>query len=408
VDDAADAMGLLQHLISGAFPGGHWLSTPSTTGRDLWRRTIPEGREWPVLSPELRELIQSTSGQGRMELLPAPADRGVPAGRAVRVEDFTTEAPGFVYLDGRFMYAGLTWGMPVGAPTWHSAQHVKAGEVAASLLMGRGRWLARVTVPADWCHVGIVPAMAEGGGWEYPREPGRTFTTWADASELSLAQRNGWRVELSEGFTFAEGKPLDTWTKKLVTMREAAAEAEAPDWTPAVRGLVRGAVRSILLYAVGAFASRQHLVTRYGDTYTGNPALTVGGVREVEVGGERKVMWQEAAGHGGWAESMAHPEWSAQIWARARVRLLDAPGIAPAVDGTHGLATRVGALHVPYEDVIAFRTDALYLTHDPRWQDDGRVGRFRVKGALGPVSWPSSYAELFRLRDQAEGAHNAL
>ncbi|NEC08133.1 hypothetical protein G3I26_23125, partial [Streptomyces sp. SID7909] len=49
------------------------LGSPKSLGEDLWLRTIPKGTEYPLMSQELRELIKTTSGQGRFELFTPPA-----------------------------------------------------------------------------------------------------------------------------------------------------------------------------------------------------------------------------------------------------------------------------------------------------------------------------------------------
>lgn len=380
--DCWHAWAALGDAVRAAFPGGALLSTPATTGRDLWRRTIGAGKSYPVMSDELRELIRSTSGQGRAELLPA-------ARPGQTVDAFT-------YLDGRFMYAALTWGLPVGEPTrWtrdahgqltgRGGPHQRAnGEpVLPQLLAQRGRWLVTATVPDEWDHVGILPCQRDGGGWRYPSAPGETFTTWADACEIGLADRHGWTLELHEGLTWAEGKPLNAWTTKLVAMWE---QLRKTGHTTAARG-----VRAMLLFAIGAFAGGTHMITR---SCSLDDTSSVPDNARARVVGDQ-LVWEEPAPATGWAATMAHPEWSAQIWARARVRLLDAPGV--------GTGNRIGALHVPRDRVVAFRTDALYLDGDPSWGDDDKVGRFRIKGQLAePVIWPADNAQLFALRDRAE------
>lgn len=371
--DAWNAWTVLNAEVAKAFPGGVLLSTPATTGRDLWRRTIPAGKSFPVMSDQLRELIATTSGQGRAELLPAPT-------KGATVDSFA-------YLDGRLMYAALTWGMPVGEPTpWKLAGAAAADNV--DTLAKRGRWLVTATVPEGWAHVGILPAQREGGGWRYPSTPGETFASWVDASEAQLAVRHGWDVRLHDGFTWAEGKPLNVWTDKLVTIWQRL-QAGGDVSRIAARG-----VRSMLLFAIGAFAGRTHMVTRSCPL---EDTSSVPDNARARVVGDR-LVWEQPAPVGAWAASMAHPEWSAQIWARARVRLLDAP------DGAGG---RVGALHLPRAAVIAFRTDALYLDGAPDWHDDGRPGRFRSKGQLHvPAPWPATNDELFQLRDRAEEGEN--
>lgn len=382
-DQARECMALLSELLRARFGTGQWLSTPATTGRDLWRRTIPEGRVYPVLSAELRELLHATAGQGRAELLPARTD----------------ELPGFTYLDGRFMYAALTWGLPVvteddGPRRW-TAQDVNklTGSELRRVLAGRGRWLVDVTIPREWAHVGLLPAMAERTGWRYPAEPGERFRTWVDGSEALLAYDRGWALRFVEGFTMREGKPLNLWRDKLVDAWQAADELEA---SPECRRRVRSAIRAMVLFSIGAFAARSHTVTRYGSAEDAAEAEAAGRLVKAPTLVGDQLTWQESTPANEWVETMTHPEWPATVWARARVRLLD----HPLPGGGRG-----GALHLPASEVVAFRTDALYVCKDPRWPDDGQVGRFRVKGSLpGPVKAPTDLAELFRLRDESESA----
>jgi hypothetical protein len=363
-----------------AFAGAGLADTPATTGRALWLRTIPEGRNYPVLSDELRELISTTAGQGRIELRPDPI-RG--AAVEPRAWDFT-------YLDGRFMYAALTWGMPVGEPRrWTGAEiNGASAREFSEAIRGRGRWRITCKVPAGWAHVGMFMAAADGGGWCYPNQPGQTFTTWADGSEVWAGMEHGWEPEIHEGITWAEGKPLDTWQKALVGVWEQANASQAP----AAR-LAAKAVRSILLYALGAFATRAHPVTR---SVPAEQADQVPAGVEVRRVGEA-LVWTEPGKVSAWTEQTSHPEWSATIWARARTRLLTGRGVGQE---------RVGALHLPADRIVAFATDALYIAGGPPgWADDGKPGRFRVKGTRpGPFDWPATYADLYRLRDEAEAA----
>lgn len=357
-----------------AFAGAGLADTPATTGRALWLRTIPEGKGYPVLSDELRELIGATSGQGRIELRPAPA--------GVEPADFT-------YLDGRFMYAALTWGMPVGEPTHWTGEAINGAGARdfTSAIRGRGRWRITVTVPDGWAHVGMFGCQNTAGAWSYPDQPGATFTTWADGSEVWAGMENGWEPVIHEGFTFTEGKPLDTWRDALVGVWEQA----NANGSPAAR-LAARAVRSILLFTLGAFATKAHPVTRSAPIDGPEPEVPAG--VEVRRVGDA-LVWQEPGRLSAWTEQTAHPEWSATVWARARTRLLTGRGVGQE---------RVGALHLPPERIVAFATDALYLAGgDPGWNDDGKPGRFRVKGTrAGAFAWPETYPDLYRLRDEAE------
>lgn len=361
-----------------AFAGAGLADTPATTGRALWLRTIPEGKAYPVLCDELRELIGSTAGQGRIELRPKPAVFD----RPVMPENFT-------YLDGRFMYSALTWGMPVGEPRRWTGEAIDQADARTftSAVRGRSRWRITCTVPADWNHVGLF-MVAGSGGWHYPNQPGQTFTTWADGSEVWAGMEAGWEPTFHEGITWDEGKPLDTWHDHLLAVWEKANASQ----TEAGR-LGARAIRSMLLFTIGAFATRAHPVTKSvpADQADQVPA-DAGEVRRV---GDA-LVWTETPALSGWTMQTAHPEWSATVWARARTRLLTGRGVGQE---------RIGALHLPPERIVAFATDALYLAGNPEWGDDGKAGRFRVKGERpGPFAWPETPADLYKLRDESEAA----
>jgi hypothetical protein len=367
--------------------GAQMLATPATTGRDILMRLLPAGAEYPVLSPELRELIKATSGQGRMELLgPTGAD------------DART-LPGLTYLDGRLMYAGLTWGMPDGRTrlwTGEALGRLSADE-QTRVIAGRSRWRVSYTVPKDWDHVGLLMTRDDSGGWWYPSEPGATGTTWAGGSEAMLAIQNGWDVRVHEGMSWGECKALDTWTKTMVAMHgKARADVARGELDADLLPACRAAVRNMIVTAIGAMAPRGHAVTRTATDPADVP-------RGVEVRMVRNTYtWQEDQGLPAWTLRMAHPEWAATVWERARVRLLHGP--TGATDAAGGRIS-AGALHVPRRDVVAFRTDAIYLTHDPRWPSDDKPGRFRSKGSIRtPVPRPYSLSALLSLRDAAEAA----
>lgn len=358
---AAAWRGLVRQLDAvPAFRGAGLADTPATTGRALWARTIPESGGFDVQPAEVRELIHATAGQGRIELL-APA---------------RPEVDRFTYLDGRLMYAALTWGMPVGLPELHR------GGNSPLQLAHRGRWRATVTVPDNWRHVGLIMAALDGpdrGAWGWPATPGHRFTTWADAAELHMAMRHGWGVELHEGITWREGKPLNSWRDGLLRVWQAAQDSGSEAGALAAR-----AVRSVILYALGAFAAREHPLT--GTCPADQPELVA---EDATPGSVRRVgdflVWETPAPANAWSAAKAHPEWAALVWARARVRVTEA------------------ALTVPADRVIGFATDALYLDGDPGWADDGKPGSFRVKGRCDtPRVWPANRDELYAARDEAE------
>ncbi|MEE1783092.1 hypothetical protein PUR71_09200 [Streptomyces sp. SP17BM10] len=369
----------------------HWddavlMGSPSQTGRDLWSRTIPTTGKWaggyPVLSEELRGLLHATGGQGRTELILPP-----------RVPE---QLPALVEYDRTFAYAKHLWKSPVGTPRRITAAAFAAMTEAEQVkaLMSCSHWNVRVTVPAGWNHVGLLPAPVTGDrAWIYPSEPGTTFTTWAGGAEVHLALSNHlapWKVEILGGLLFEDGKPLDEWGKRL-----KAAWADLTNLSR-IHGderqrtaayLASRAVRSVLLFGLGGFAQRPRLVS--GTTPLGE-ALPAG----VEILGQdgEVVTWQRQAGFS--RDPYAHPEWAAYVWSGARAALLD----MKYRQGKEVIGY-AGALHAKPGTVVYFGTDGIALTERQPWPYRGEPGDYLLKGHLtGPVEHPTSQEQYLKLR----------
>lgn len=359
--DATAAYDATRALIETRFDGCTLLDTPSTTGRELFVHEIPDGHAYPVLSVELQELIRDTTGQHRYD----PTDDEL----AARGGDL----PGLYEYDGRFMYAALAWGLPVGVPTRDTCSDF-AGKA-------RARYRVTFRVPREWCHLGLLGVKAGADRWRYARRPNETGAAWCSGSELELAYARGWEITIHERLIWETGKPLDKWAGKLVAARESVTG------TDRVSALVRAALRQLLITSVGAFHGTPRPVTHEAPLSAPRPRGEH--VKNLRAEGDHWV-WSELDTGGGWAE-LRHPEWSAEIWARGRRRLLDAP------TGARGI--RAGALHVPPAELVALRADAVYVIAEQPWPDDGSVGRFRlVRAVRGPLSAPRSHTELLRAR----------
>ncbi|MGW1601397.1 hypothetical protein [Streptomyces eurythermus] len=379
----------------------HWndaviMGSPSQTGRDLWTRTIPTRGQYadgfPVLSEELRGLLHATAGQGRNELITPP-----------RVAE---QLPRLVEYDRTFAYAKHTWKSPVGTPrritaaafaSWPEKEQIRA-------LYGCGHWQVRVTVPDTWNHVGLLPAPAPGDrAWHYPASPGTTFTTWAGGPEVHTALTNPiqpWKIEILDGILWEDGKPLDDWAKKLKetwTNLSAQAQFHGDPQQARAAHLASRAVRSILLYGIGAFAQRPRMVT---GTTPRSMERDVPPDAEIISFDDEWITWHKPTGFS--RDPNAHPEWAAAIWSAARAALLTQ---RHRDDNTYA-----GALHTPPGTVVAFRTDALYLTQPQNWPYHHQPGDYLLRGHLtGPVPAPTTEEELLSLRDagRAELAHSA-
>jgi hypothetical protein len=362
--DAQAAYDLLQSLIQQAWPGAALLTTPAGTGLALWELSTPPGVTFEPLDSDTRALISSTSGQGRIELCA-----------------LSDQAPGYYYLDGRFMYAALCKELP-----GRLIAHDTCDEMPP---YQRARYRVRFTVPADWAHVGLLMAPVEGtqDAWHYPAAPGATGETWADGVEVELARARGWDVRILERLLFDRARPLDTWAGKLISLRERVRATEETTAT----ALAGSALRNIVLRTIGTFARRERRATKlidaaglaHYDLERGSvPHQVAAGLWQVE---EPEALPARAARY-------QHPEWAAAVWARARSRLL------------YNRVQESGALTVPRADVLGMYVDALYLSRDPGWVDSGAPGQFRVKGSIPkPIQAPKKWPEMWKLRDRALG-----
>ncbi|MGW1543251.1 hypothetical protein ACWCPM_23940 [Streptomyces sp. NPDC002309] len=386
-----DAFVLLWQALRRHWPDAVIMGSPSQTGRDLWTRTIPARGQFsdgfPVLSEELRGLLHATAGQGRNELLTPP-----------RVPE---QLPQLVEYDRTFAYAKHTWKSPVGAPrriagatfaAWSEKEQQRA-------LYGCGHWQVRVTVPEGWNHVGLLPAPAPGDrAWHYPATPGATFTTWAGGPEVHTALTNPlapWKVEILNGILWDDGKPLDDWARKLKeTWTNLSAQAHFQGEAQQARAahLASRAVRSILLYGIGSFAQRPRMVT---GTTPRAQERDVPPDAEIIGFDDDQITWQKPTGFS--RDPNAHPEWAAAIWSGARAALL--------TQRHRDDKTYAGALHVPPGTVVAFRTDALYLTQPQSWPHHHQPGDYLLKGSLtGPLPAPTTEEALLALRDAGRAA----
>lgn len=334
------------------------LATPAAAGRDLIMRSLPSDAAYPTLSAEDRAWWQSVSTQGRWEL----CDHG------------RDTLPELHVWDQRFSYAAHVWELGVGPLECDQGEEIDRAR----------RGLYRITwrVPDGWDHVGLTGVPdADGVRWRWPNRPGEQHTTWVDGSEAQLLGRWGWIEAVHRRALLQRGRPLDTWGRRLVKVRDQLAQRWQHDDPAIVKAAADGA-RMLLLTSVGALQGRGHTVTR------SVPRNQAGDVpedaRDVRVTDGGAIVWSEYRPPA-W-EAMAHPEWAAQVWARSRVRVLTSRG-------------GVGALHAARSDVVAIHGDALYLAADPAWPTTGRVGELRpIDYAAGPFDPPDSHDGLLSLR----------
>lgn len=406
------------------------MKSPAATGMQLWAQSLPRNLEPEVLPDDIAEEIHATSGQHHIEhLVEGPGyiehDLCVPLMRQVRGE----QMQGFSYVDGRFMYAACGYNLGVGPARrmrGPDAQELWLSEDRRDRRIGQfipARYLVRVRVPKDWTHLGILPLKhtTESGQltWVYPNRPGAVFDTWAGNEELRLVEEFGWTIEkIHEAIVFrdkrpaqhgeareVEARPLDTLCKRLVKARESVEDiGRNQGYNPAVVDAASGAIRQILLQTIGNFNSRGR-----SSTVTVNSAWDVPQeyAHTLEQIGENKFKYQEPAPLTEKQKPFYHPELAAQVWSRARARVLH---------GAMANGKKRGALHVDPKTLIGINGDALYTTSLPLWSlpeskgglDDGKVGRLRLKGYLpegsSDMALPTTIDARLRLARRAESA----
>jgi hypothetical protein len=385
---AQTAMHLLDAVLQRHFDEhAKCLATPGSTGLALWDRT--RTATYPRLDDDLQRLIRGTSGQGRFELFIQP-------GRPI--------LPGFCYADGRFMYAGLGTGLGFGPAVRQSAGEFDANDFNP---YQRARYGVTFTVPRDWAHVGLLPMKDEQDteGWLYPAEPGFEGTTWADAVEVLLARRYGWNVQIKERILFESASkehpwPLDTWIKKLVDARaDIERRRDTGEIHPLLAELALAGFRNMLLHAVGGFHRKD--TTETVIVHSRDELAQVPARYHVTAHSDGTWTYVRPVPLDRWSQQFQHPEFSAAIWARCRTHLLlsETKKKGEVIDST-------GVLTLPYENIVGLRVDAMYLTKNPGWPDDGKPGRFRLKGLLEEsCSQPTSYEDLNELRDRSVEAY---
>lgn len=362
-DDCIQAWEWLATAIKAFGPTATMLASPGTTGRDLWLRTVRD-EGYPVMGAEVQQLIRSTSGQGRIEMMPARA--GI--------------LPALIEYDARLAYLGVTRELPVGEPV------SVPGTAYPANRMARARWLVEWTVPNGWRLPGILPVALATGGWHWPTEPGHHGPSWVDGTELHLAVQAGWKVSITDGLLWHESADVfRTWQDRLVRLID---QAEHQLDTTTAR-MVRAAIRAMILHTIGTMHGARRRATGIGEA-----GAVPKGATDIRQLSDGRMVWTTHTEPA--FPELVHPEWTATIWGRARARLLDAPTATKGV--------RAGLLHCQPGTVVAVRTDAIYLTERAPWHetpDDGRPGRYVFKGEYGPAPWPRTGRDILAIKASA-------
>lgn len=379
LSDVVLAMGKLRELLNAHFQpaivknGKHEafpvevLSTPARTGIDLLKRKLPISVRYENLPSDIEEIIMTQFSQARVELFDAGKD---------------TVERAYSY-DGRWMYASCYRNVPMG-----SIIHDTKDEYLPYV---PGFYRVEVTVPDNWQHIGLLPTKNPNPKEKasvYPNIPGTSFQSWCSYRELKLALDNAWGITILERILWPDsnakgiqGKdPLRYFGDTLVEIRENTIST----YPEPIRTYLREAFRHLFLDVVGALHRSKATVDVYTDSE--EDLYDMGYVPDTELAdGTYHAQVKQALSD--FQRQQFMPHWSLDIWCQAKVKVTRA------------------ALSVPYDSLIAIRTDGIWVDTACNFEDTGKVGCFREKELpyTGPFPWPKNETAIRSLMKQAKG-----
>ncbi len=375
-------------------------NSPAATGTNLWALSLPKNVNPVPVDPDIAAEIHATSGQHHYDHLVAGANFSRHEDCVPLIDPAKTKKiREFAYVDGRFMYAGV--GRELGIGPARRLNREAASELLFQDPYARARFHVRFRVPENWHHVGLLPVKHQRveEGWFYPNRPGAVHDTWVDGAELHVAQSAGWEIVPHEAVLFKKARPLDTFTDRMTRAR--AKVSENRDMNPTIRQAVMSALRSIMLHSIGAFAAGGRDETRVATSLREIPQAYQGDA--VQQG--KLYVYHVPSNPTSRTSQYYHPELAAQVWGRARARVLLGPS-------SIGGATS-GALRVDPATLVGIQGDALFTTSLPIWSlpvdqgggDDGKTGRLRLQGyTRGEYATPETLRQRAALKARAERA----
>lgn len=330
------------------------LSTPSQTGIDLLQRSLPYKQEYHRLPSDIEEEIHEKGLQGRVETF----------------YHGETTLNNLRYYDGRWMYAACLRHVPVG--------EVLHDTKSDYMPFVPGFYTVIAKVPLDWKHIGILPCR-EGGYVRFPNTPGKVFTSFSSHQEVQLALKNGWNIQITERLLWpcTDKSPdmLKLWGERLIKLRMEIAN----NYSGEVKQLLQQAFRSILLHTVGTFNRSSRTTPGYVRSEEDIPLTAIPG-SEVQIDSS---LWEYETEDtlNTHQEKFILPHISNFIWGGARKRVCEA------------------ALTVPYESLVAIRTDGLWVEGEYPFIDTGKVGQFREKPLQNRsgLQWPCTNGQMIEL-----------
>jgi hypothetical protein len=343
------------------------LATPSQTGQNLLKVSLPFEKQYEPVPKEEALIIMENFGQGRFEVF-------------YHGQDTLEKAYNY---DGRWFYAACVRGVPTGTMTHDFINEVGMTPPSKTGTRGYipGFYHVVMQVPTIWQHIGLLPVREKDRTY-YPRQPGLNVDSWCTSCELSLALENNWHlVKIHERILWSEqsSDPLHLFTERLKRIRMQQAET-LPE---PQKSYIKGAIRNILLQTLGSF---RHVAAEK-DFYVSTIEELPEYYRDLEMITYQKYRYTVQESITSYQKDLCQVHWISWLWGFARRKLA------------------VAALQVPFNDIVALRADAIWTKNKANFIDTGNVGQFKLEHLIQDTdfSWPLNNADMRRLVITAKG-----
>lgn len=405
------AFALTALWIKKHFPGCAIQSSPGETGHKLINHTLPWGTKqprpyaYPAAPEEIQRLFAATTHHPYMDKLYTRQPRSIGA----LAELDARVAYGAYLVQGLMCLPCLPSGSGSGVTKQELQAHLLHDTVDEYVPYRPGRYLARVTVPDTWAHIGLAPRSTTNvrgaPSYDYPNTPGLTFDSWLDYRELALLLEQDWDLQIKERILFAPdsvqgSRPLRVYAERMQSglMGARRLGSLAGKDAPAFAAMER-MLRAILYQTVSSWEKHDNKRVQIFDTQE----------QAVEA-------WQDKGCAGSPPARTKEGSWKLTYTSALSVYQAHYRQVEWAVSVYAGMATatRALALRFPAAAVLSCHADALYLDTSVDGaaavvnslpEDTGECGRFRVKHGpvtLAPALQISSTTRLRQLLLTAE------
>jgi hypothetical protein len=326
------------------------------------QRTLPHDKAtrhptawYQPVPTDVADILRHNFGQGRLEYVAPQAH--------IAGKDY----PRLYVIDARWMYASCVRDLPTG-PCVHDDEPTYTPKVP-------GFYRVTFQAPANWRYpFGLLPVWdAEAEKTRWPTDAARWYEGWCGEPELRVAAACDWPFAVRERIYWpspVRPDPVRGWVDRLVASREEVQGQPAAYGGFVSARLVAGAIRNLLVGAVGGWHRRAGIdeqQTPHELRHT-IPAEAFDLRPLPSVRAPLVWRWKQHTPLSPDLAAFEHPEWAVSVWSRSRAR--EAAAAIKYTDQHWGA-------------IAALRSDSLVVTAPPDWPDDGKPGTFRPKPAEG-------------------------